>query len=226
MPELQVSDITLDGKAAALGKFGFLEVQVNVDQLTVDDDVTFSVNLQGPPKLRLTDLGASLGALSGRGFDWQRDGQRRGPSGKCRGAAHLPGPRCPVRPGQRRSTLTWANIADPTGVAVDYSLGSDLVNFLKVGAQQVRDQVGLLKTNLNLALEAGPFKAEVPVVGKALDGILNLVNAFDAKVIQPLTSIGGSASFDSVQDLAYKFAQSMASTPPTWAWGTTRRPAN
>ena len=61
--ELLVRNIALNGSAHAQGRFGFLDLDVTAEQMAVDKDVFFKVDLRDPGgdgKLRLGDLGPSL----------------------------------------------------------------------------------------------------------------------------------------------------------------------
>ncbi|RPI44921.1 MAG: LEPR-XLL domain-containing protein, partial [Betaproteobacteria bacterium] len=137
--ELLVRDITLQGQAGAEGRFGFLDVEVGVDALTVDDEVSLAINLDktaGGGRIRLSDFGASLGglvAVSLAGSPTEDDISVRASASV---KPLIPGFDAPIDLGGAEVTLTWADVAKPLDVSVEASAGlaQDLIDFLHVSA--------------------------------------------------------------------------------------------
>ncbi len=206
-PELAVQNITLDGTASAHGRFGFFDVDVSVDQFHVDNDVKFVVNLQDPGgdgKLRLSDLGLALGDK----VDVSVSGSPTDDDIVLNASAHAEFGG--VELGEAELTLTWADIAQPTSVGVSASAGfsQDLIDFLRVGPQQVLDQIAQIQQF------ADALQINVPVLQDGLDTIVGFINTFNEQVIQPLTnSASGTASFTSAQDLAERLAKGLGVDP-------------
>ncbi|HXJ75776.1 MAG TPA: hypothetical protein VNM37_23160, partial [Candidatus Dormibacteraeota bacterium] len=125
-------------------------------------------------------------------------------------------------------TFSWANINNASSVSVTASvgIGQDIINFLRFGAENVLDQLKALKEDLNtLRASAGltingqrssafSIAGNLGFANDALDKLLDFVNAFDQKVIQPLTHpLTFQAGFGSAQDLAVRLAHSMGVDP-------------
>ncbi|HYW81155.1 MAG TPA: hypothetical protein VE890_16350, partial [Thermoguttaceae bacterium] len=211
--ELVVSNISLEGAAGASGDFGFLEIEVGVEEFTVDEDVQVAVNLTKASdggKLRFADLAGPMTSfidVSITGDGAQDDVVLRasatvggidfGSGGFDLGGAEV--------------TLTWADINDPTtvGVAASAGLAQDLIDFLRVGPQQVLDQLQTLQ-QFSVAFNG----VEVPLVSDTLDAIVDVVQTIDTKVIQPITNFGsGSANFGTLQDLLRRISRELGIDP-------------
>ncbi|HKI64387.1 MAG TPA: OmpA family protein, partial [Burkholderiales bacterium] len=210
--ELLVHNITLDGDAEAAGRFGFLDVVGSVDSLTFDNDVQLAVDLQEPGgdgKLRLADLGTSLGASVAVSVAGDASADDVTLVASMSAAAIIPGIDA-IDLGGAQVTVAWADVTQPDTVSVSASagLGQDLLDFLRVDVQQVidqLDQVHQLADTLNI---------DIPFLSDAFDQIVGFVDDFNSRVIQPLTSpVSGGASFSSVQNLATRLASSLGVDP-------------
>ena len=210
--ELLVHDITLEGAAGGTGRFGFLDVEVSVDSFTVDDDVEFALDIVNPGggnKLRLEDLGPSVGDkmdVSLSGNPAQDDIVL---VASARASALIPGVDAIDLAGAQVN-LTWADITDPLGVSVSASagLGQDLIDFLRLGPEQLLDQIEQIR-ELGDALNI-----DIPFIQKALDQIVDFIDYINEKIIDPLTAgASGSASFGSAQDLAFSLPRVLGIDP-------------
>ncbi|HEX7094893.1 MAG TPA: hypothetical protein VF183_03360, partial [Acidimicrobiales bacterium] len=210
--ELLVHNITLDGDAEAAGRFGFLDVEAGVDSLTFDGDVQLAVDLQEPGgdgKLRLSDLGTSLGSKIAVNVQGDASADDVTLVASMHAAAIIPGIDA-IDLGDAQVTVAWADVTQPGGVDVSASagLGQDLLNFLRVDAQQFINQlhqVDQLAHTLNV---------DIPFLSDAFDQVVGFIDAFNTQVIQPLTSpVSGGASFSSVQNLAMRLAHGLGVDP-------------
>ncbi len=210
--ELLVHNITLDGDAEAAGRFGFLDVEAGVDSLTFDGDVQLAVDLQEPGgdgKLRLSDLGTSLSSAVAVTVQGNASADDVTLVASMHAAAVIPGIDA-IDLGNAQVTVAWADVTQPGSVDVSASagLGQDLLNFLRVDAQQFIDQlhqVDQLADTLNV---------DIPFLSDAFDQVVGFIDAFNTQVIQPLTSpVSGGASFSSVQNLATRLAHGLGIDP-------------
>ena len=206
---LAVNHITLNGDGHADGRFGFLDVAADVDTLTVDPTVGLSVALSAPgDKLRLTDLGGSLDthvAVAATGAHTDDIALKL----DVQASALIPGIDS-IDLGGAQLTIDWANVTDPGSATVTANAGfaSDVIDFLKVDAQQVLAQIQQINQLANT------FNVDIPFLSDALNTLVGFLNTFDQEVIQPLTGpVGGQASFPSAQNLAARLAQSLGVDP-------------
>jgi|GEM_PF-6918000 len=203
---LAIDHIALNGDGHAVGHFGFLDVQAGLDQLTIDPSVGLTVSLSGG-KLRLADLTGSLGAHvtvaasgnSGHDIALKLD---------VKASALIPGTNA-IDLGGAKLTVNWANVSSPTSASITANAGfaSDVLDFLKVDVQQVRDEIAKL-TNLSDALHVN-----IPFVSNALGDVLNLVNFIDNKIVSPVTAGGSTANFATAQTLASELIQGLGIDP-------------
>ncbi|MEE8452868.1 MAG: hypothetical protein V3R99_13165, partial [Thermoguttaceae bacterium] len=211
--ELVVRDITLEGAAGASGDFGFFEVEVGVEEFTVAEDVQFAVNLTKATdggKLRFSDLDGPMASF----LDVTITGDAGEDDVVLRASATVSGIDLGsggIDFGGAEVTLTWADINDPTtvGVAASAGLAQDLIDFLRVGPQQILDQLGTLR-EFSVAFNG----QEVPLVGDTLDAIVDVIQMVDTKILQPITNtVSGSSNFGTLQDLLRRLSRELGIDP-------------
>ena len=211
--ELVIRDVSLDGDASVAGRFGFFDVDITVDQLTVDDDVELSVNLVkgGDGKLRFEELLTDIPGL----FDIDVSGNPAeddvvlGISASVKPI--IPGTTAEIDLGNAALELTWADVSDVSTVSVTATAGlaQDLIDFLRVGPQQVLDQLTTLRE-----FSASFNGVEVALLSDTLDQIIDVIETIDSKVIDPLVGgFTGTANFGSIQDLIIQLAKGLGIDP-------------
>ncbi|HXW10644.1 MAG TPA: hypothetical protein VD737_08520, partial [Steroidobacteraceae bacterium] len=210
--ELKLHNIVLEGDARAAGRFGFLDIEAEVEAFTVDDGIELVVDLQDPMgdgKLRVSDFGSSLGdkvevTLNNPGVDDVTLAVT------ASAAAILPGLES-IDLGGAQLTLTWQDITDPgtLDITAGGGLAQDLIDFLSVDVQEVLDQVSQLD---ELADALDGF--DVPLLQDTLSALADAADFISEEIIQPLTSLsGGQASFNSIQNLIMRLARSTGVDP-------------
>jgi hypothetical protein len=197
LPEVAISNIQLTGALDGSGQFGFLSIELTEPELTING-VSIALDLVAPTgnKIRLGDLAnpAQLDQLA--------DLTVTGPSGDdvvltagVQAQALLPGMSAPFDLGDASVTLRWADITQPTAVQAEFSGG--IGDFLKVGVEEFLAQLRQFRDH------AEAFRADIPFLRRGLDELIALTEAFDEKIVQPLTDgVSGTASFGTAQDLA------------------------
>ena len=206
---LAVNHISLNGEGSAGGRFGFLDVTADIDTLTIDPTVGLSVALSAPgDRLRFSDLEGPLDthvAVSATGAHTDDIALKL----DVEASALIPGIDS-INLGGAQLTIDWANVTDPATATVTANAGfaSDVIDFLRVDAQQVLEQIGQINQL------ASTFNVNIPFLSDALDTLVGFLDSFDQEVIQPLTGpVGGQASFPSAQNLAARLAQSLGIDP-------------
>jgi hypothetical protein len=201
--DLVVRDIDLSGGGEATGHFGFLDIEAEVNQLTLGNDVGFKVDLQGGGgKLRLGDFGASLGgkAVATVTGDAGDDVVLRV---DAEASAVVPGIDS-IDLGGAQLTLTWANVTDPStvSVAANAGLAQDLIDFLRVDVQDVLDQLSQLD---QLADALDGF--DVPLLQDTLSTIADAADFICEKIVYAVIGgVSGEANLGSIQDVVVRLA--------------------
>ena len=217
-PELLFRNISLEGDLDAGGQFGFLDVSLSAPELTIDDQVQAALNLTAPSPdglLRLSDLVGditnlelpNLGRLVVTGNPTEDDLVF---TTTLEAAALLPNLEAPFDLGSAEVTFRWADITTIESVEVEFSAGAgeDLANFLKVNSNELRDQLGVLRTNISA------LGVDLPLVNKTLDQLVGVVDAFNDKIVDPLTTpVQGTARFATAQHLADQLSTSLGVAP-------------
>ncbi len=216
VPEVSVNHLTVSGGVQGAGRFGFLGVDVAGGTLTLDPDVAITLKLSDPGMgpdadgiIRVSELGAEDAGTVVTGAVVPHAG---GPdnvvfAGDFHVKAILPGFDVTLDLLTLNASLKWADatvlghvtIADNSGV-------SALLGFLNVTADDLVGQLTSLRDQVNALANAQGF-VDLSLVQDVLDNALNLIEAFDDKVLDPLTSIsGGTATLPTIQELAVRLA--------------------
>jgi len=236
--ELKVKNLIIDGQVSGQGSLGFLGVDVNHATLSVDPDVEISFKLSDPetdladglirvPEFsppEITDLisWAAVGDPTDGDGDPLRDVPDVVFTGDFEVSALLPGVDSGITLATAQLELAWANIEVPEDVQISAgaSPGPDVqefLNFLEVTSDDILSKLADLKENLDRLLEVdrlAQLGVDVTVLEGALDKILNLVEAFDSKVIDPLTSSAtGGAVTTTAQEIAVQIATEIGIDP-------------
>ena len=217
-PEFLIHKLNVDADARAFGRFGFLDVVAGIGPggIVFDQGVGLRVDLNASApdgRLRLSDLlpTAFVAALDFGFVDANPGTNDLVVVLDVEATSLLPGQTSPIDLAGAQVTLTWATLTNITGVNVDFSpgLGKDLEKFLKFGAQQVLDELTSLRDRLDA------FGIDIPFVGKKLDQLIALTQAFNDKVLDRLSGPGGGggASFPSVQNMVERMGQSLGTGP-------------
>ena len=186
---------------------------MGVEEFNVDNDVQFAVNLTKAGdggKLRFSDLAGPMASF----LDVNVTGDAVEDDVVLRASATVSAIDLGADSfdlGGVEVTLTWADINDPTTVSVTASAGlaQDLIDFLRVGPQQVLEQLQAMQ-QLSLAFNG----QEVPMLQGALDTIVDVVQTIDTKILQPITNgVSGSANFGTLQDMLRRVARELGIDP-------------
>lgn len=217
-PELLLHKIELEGDVGALGRFGFLEVELalDLDASSVAPTAALEIDLAAPSGnlVRLGDLPglaslSALGVRSGSGEDLKL-------VAKIKASSHLDGLPSPIDLAGAKIQLLWGDIAKPTEVKVSAvaGLGQDVIDFLEIGSQEVLDRLTELRDLLGgggtVAVGDEAFAIEIPFLESQVSKLIGFAEAFDKRVIDPLTSpVSGTASFPTAQELATKLSEGL-----------------
>ncbi|MFL5521778.1 MAG: OmpA family protein, partial [Gemmatimonadales bacterium] len=215
LPTITITDLEISGESVGLGTLGFLGVEMSKgtltlgtgvelkftlgDPATVDDNLIRIDELLAPPNPRqLVTFTTSSGDAT--------------PDLVLNATLDV----APILPGVPAFSfasadikVSWSNIADPLSASapqVGVTPGSDVAEFLRfvtVSATQVVDTLTDLKDNLEAL-----YGAEIPYLSDTLTDLVDLVNAFEDKVLDPLT---GGANFElpSIQALVRNLSDSL-----------------
>ncbi|MCP3866573.1 MAG: LEPR-XLL domain-containing protein, partial [Gammaproteobacteria bacterium] len=202
----------------ASGRLGFLDVylkDVDLDvhaEAGVEVDVTSGGSLE---KLRVTHLfsnGFDLFDVD-LAFDGDAATSDLELTGTFGVSALLPfGADDALEIGELKVDMAWPHLNDLTAVQVEatpgFAGGQELLKFLNLQPQDfisqlssLRDQLEQIRTLLD---DDSPFGLNVPFAEERLGDLIDIVDTFDDKLLQPLTNDaqGGAPIFRSVQELA------------------------
>ena len=211
--ELRVRNITLEGEAGASGDFGFLAVDIEVDQLTFDNDVGLAVNLDkttGGGKLRFADLAGPIVQF----LDVSVTGDPAQNDVILHARAHAQGIDLgsgSIDLGNAEITLTWADVTQATSVNVSASagLGQDLLDFLRLKPEELLDQLRTLQD-----FSASFNGVEIPLLQDSLGEVIDVLETIKEQILDPLTNqASGSAGFGTLQDLLRRLARELGIDP-------------
>ncbi len=216
--KITLTGLQVSGEAAGVGSIGFLGVDISKASLTLEQGVAIAFTLQdlGPTDgvIRVPEfLDAAPGALLGFGVTGQPNGT---PDlvldATIDVSALLPGLDGAIDLATANVKLSWANIAQSLdfGIAAGLDAGADVdefLRFLDLGSHDIVDRLTTLRDSLE-----GIFGAEIPYLSDSVTEIVDLITAFQNKVLNPLT---GDLDFElpSIQDLIVNLAEGLGITP-------------
>jgi hypothetical protein len=221
--ELQIKNFIIDGAVFGEGRLGFLGVKLKDAAITLDPDVEVAFDLVDPGteaadgKIRLVELFPdSIGdvfdvAVTGDPGDAENDFVL---AGAFAVKAVVPGFDARIDLGQASVIIAWPDLtrADQVQLSASSSAGEDFLKFLRVGAEDVRDQLVELRDKLALLAAAEELLGgEIPLLSDGLAALLDVFELLDSNILDPLTDIDPftgtvSANFSTAQDLASNLA--------------------
>ncbi|MES2992163.1 MAG: OmpA family protein [Pseudomonadota bacterium] len=219
--------VAADDDVSAIGRFGFLGVELSKAVLAVDPLVRFDIDiLKGAP---VDDDFIELAELDSAAINVVLKGNATAApdvtlTGTFEVQALLPGVAAPFSLFDARATITWDSITavDLNGAAnvrIDPAVGSTtagaLLRFLDVGTQDVVDQLTAFKGQID-----GLLGTDVPFLSEKLTQIVGLATAFQQQIIDPITGgIGGVGGVPTIQSLVTQLAASLGVSPTALGLG-------
>jgi len=215
---LTVRDIDVAGDLQAGGRIGFIDVTLADAALTVDPSLRVDLVLKdagGDNRLRVADLQAAVDSPSV--LDGTLDFVVAGSATDdvsltvdARVAAVLPGDDAPFDLGAANVTFNWADIKSPSTVSLSAAAGpaQTLLDFLRVDAQQVLDQIRSL-AEFSVTFEG----KEVPLLADTLDQIVAVADYIQRNILDPISTASGQVRFGSIQELVSNLADELGISP-------------
>ena len=212
--ELVIKNLVVDGAINGSGRFGFLGVDLTDGQIELDEAVAINLDLVDPgliddekirlPELRLASPSEFLVA------DVDGDMNDSTTDLKLTGTFNL----SPIVPGfdfptdllDAELTISWADITRIDEVTLG-PLESDFVKLVQMTSQDVLQQLTEIQTQVNAVAESAAFVGiELPFVEEGIDQLIDLATLVQEKVIDPLTSFGGTTTLPTAQEFVVKLA--------------------
>ena len=199
-PEIRVTNIELLGSLVGEGQLGILGVDVTNGTVTISG-VTLALDFAAPgDRLLIADLTPDLLEELGTATVTGLAGDDVVVTGTVKAKATLPGAAEPFTLGSASLTARWADIANPSGVVVDFTGGIE--DFLKV---RVEELVAILE---DLRAATALLDTVVPGIDGGLADVIDAIKSFDENVITPLTDgLTGEISSTTVQDMMSRISQ-------------------
>src|SRR6266480_2016919 len=172
-----MSNLAIDGDVSASGHLGFLGVDMKHATLAVDPDAEIAISLLDPGTdaadglIRVPELEpesfSQLFSVNVKGDPTDGLNDDLVLNGTFGVSATLPGVDSNIHLADADVTLAWANLADPTSVHVSASssAGQSLINFLKVGAQDVLTELKGLRDQLDQLAHSDTVAIDIPFAG-------------------------------------------------------------
>ena len=227
--ELTIKNITVAGEVAGSGRLGFLGIEITDAALQLDPDVSISLKLSDPGEggadgiIRMTEVDLEnpidLVSVSVIGDPGDETPGAVTPgvddmvlTGTFGLQAIVPGFDMTTDLLDLNLSIAWPDLGaiDQIKVSAGEEFGAWL-DFLDLTAQNVVDQLKSLRDQLDaLSQVSNAFGLDVAFVKNALDKILDVADAVNRKLIDPLTSgVSGTASFPTAQELVVQLASKL-----------------
>jgi len=227
--ELTIRSITVDGEVSAIGRLGFIGIEAIGAALQLDPNVSIALKLSDPGEggadgiIRMTEVDLesplSLVSVSVIGDPGDETPTIITPgvddmvlTGSFGLQAIVPGFDMTTDLLDLELSIAWPNLGviDQIKVGAGEEFGAWL-DFLDLTAQNIVDQLKSLRDQFTaLAQVSNAFGLDVAFVKNALDEILDVADAVNRKLIDPLTSgVSGTASFPTAQELVVQLASKL-----------------